>query len=84
VNASGSDPRYGWTVVAVLAVSETVPWASSTTRSTASSCAAPRSTRSQVPGRVVFAGTAPALPQLYEAPAVFLRQRLASSRGALR
>jgi MFS family permease len=26
VNASGSDPRYGWTIVAVLAVTETVSW----------------------------------------------------------
>jgi MFS family permease len=26
VSAGGSDPRYGWTIVAVLAVSETVSW----------------------------------------------------------
>jgi hypothetical protein len=26
VSAGGFDPRYGWTIVAVLAVTETVSW----------------------------------------------------------
>ncbi|HEY3083566.1 MAG TPA: MFS transporter, partial [Chloroflexota bacterium] len=26
MSAGGSDPRYGWTIVAVLAVTETVSW----------------------------------------------------------